>query len=217
MTYPNGDLAPIAQEASRATFLAGKQEYEFTRLFEGIPGTGQLFPVAVAGKFAVDGTGIYTGLVDTDSERAANFHPMDIEASAFAGQYRLPELLDAFPVEASEAEEFIHDNSPVMSDNNVRLKLIAGIQVMRSVARDELVPLLIHHRSLGNFVFRKRQEIFSTLAGVGATPEELMDRVPPDERLRYELIISPNEEVLRATSVAVAKALLQDHKMTYQD
>lgn len=204
-------LAPIADEAVRCSNTQlSNSDYSYSYLLprESLKHENEkLFPVSIAGRFAVDGSGIYSGSADVDPEMAEQFHPSDIEACARAGQYFLPEFRSAFPVQTGEAEEFIFNQQPISSRNNIKLKLLTGIEVMYSQERKELVPLLIFHRKLGDIVYPKREEIAGMLLDRDKSYNELLIEAG-DSSDRYKSFFYPNDAISEHMGETVARALM---------
>lgn len=213
MNYPNGELAPIAQQAAESVYNGQNLlDYKLERLTDDPIRATE--PVAVAARFAVDGTGIYSGLVLNDSVQDRNLSRKEIEACVTDGQSHLAEIPDTFEVGAEEAEAFIHSGL-VYPRNNVRLELLAGIQVMYSSVTERFIPAFLYNASLRGFAFFRRERFAGTMLSTGdRSYDELLRMAGPEDEFACRLISAPHKEVVNSLGFSTAKALVQTETLT---
>lgn len=213
MNYPSGEFASAAQEAVRNVYTRQElQQYRTESLTPDPIMSGT--PVAIAGRFAVDGSGTYLGFINNDPELAKQFPPEDIEACARSGQGLLSKIEGPFSVDSEEAESFV-STGLISSHSNRRLKLLAGIQISHSSVTEDLIPTLIYSRDLGSFIFHKREEIAGSLIIERETFDDLIERASPEEAVRFGLISNPDRSLIECTGAKVAGALLEGEDVTY--
>lgn len=213
------NLAEIAGEASRCVYTAeSSPDYALAPLIKDTLEVGErhnVHPVAVAGKFSVKGSGLYSAFIDTDPHLAAVLPASDIEDCASAGQYLLDtDHLLMSAVETEEVEEFV-GSQEILARNNVSLKLLAGIQVMYSPERQELMPFLVYHRALGGVTFYKREKLAEALSVKNRTADELLHLAEPADRAHCSIFLFPDEAVVERMGEAAARLLLIDESIRY--
>lgn len=221
----NGELllTPMAEEAAQCIYTAqSARDYLFTYLLRDEFEMGDrksLRPVSVAAKFAVDGSGIYSDFIDTDPKLAEAFPESDIEDCARGGQYLLGNHMLLSLLDPKEVEGFVASQKPATADNNMRLKLLAGIQVMYDPEEEGLVPLMVYHKGLEGITFYKREKLAHSFMDNedrrDRSVAELMAEADAEERSDLSLFYFPDAMTEASLGEVSARVLLRGEPIHY--